>query len=229
MLRLCASARCAGSRPRVAAACSQALAGRFAVPQARPSGSKDVISRRAINGAELAISSWVGATFQNRCSRCGGTRVACIPSERAGRRTSATIGASASHCRDPNRTRYTVPSAARPLASVVGVCVTSPSEVSRARAWAAAVGETPARRAASRTDATPRGERDSAASTLAATRDRPGSGTATPSFRARSSTCRDVRRKAPEAARLVGMPRRSTARRTRGAEVPRACAAAARL
>jgi hypothetical protein len=28
---------------------------------------------------------------------------------------------------------------------------------------------------------------------------------------------------------LVGMPRRSTARRTRGAEVPRACAAAARL
>jgi hypothetical protein len=60
LARLCASARCAGSRPRAAAACSQALAGRFTVPQARPSGSKDVISRRAMNGAELATSSWVG-------------------------------------------------------------------------------------------------------------------------------------------------------------------------
>lgn len=57
LARLCASACFAGSRPRVAAACSYALAGRFRLPQARPSGSKDVISRRAMNGAELATSS----------------------------------------------------------------------------------------------------------------------------------------------------------------------------
>ena len=52
LARLRARARWAGSSPRVAAACSHALAGRFRLPQARPSGSKDVISRRAINGAE---------------------------------------------------------------------------------------------------------------------------------------------------------------------------------
>jgi hypothetical protein len=89
-------------------------------------------------------------------------------------------------------------------------------------------GDSP-RRAASRTDATPRGDRDSAASNRTSTCDRPGTGGVTPSSRASSSTWREVSWKSPEAARSTGMPRRSTARRTRGAEVPRARAAAARL
>jgi hypothetical protein len=97
LARLRASARCAGSSPRVAAACSHALAGRFRLPQARPSGSKDVMSRRAINGAELPTSSWAGATFQNRCSRCGGTLLACFLSYLPGSCTRAIVGASPSH------------------------------------------------------------------------------------------------------------------------------------
>lgn len=78
-------------RPRVAAACSQALACRFAVPQARPSGSKEVMSRRAMNALDAATSSRAGAAFQNRWSRRGGTRLACVLSGRSDKRTRAII------------------------------------------------------------------------------------------------------------------------------------------
>ena len=79
-------------------------------------------------------------------------------------------------------------------------------DVSRARARAAAVGETAAHRAASRTDATPRGDRDSAASTRVSTRDSSGTDGATPSSQASSSTCRDVSLKTPEAVHLRTRP-----------------------
>lgn len=131
--------------------------------------------------------------------------------------------------RKPKRTWYTVASTACPRASIVGVAVIRPSEASRTRARVAAVGETPARRAASRTDATPRGDRDSAASTRVSTGDRSGTGGIAPSSRASASTCSRVSRNTPEAVRSTSMPSRSTARRTRGAEVPSARAAAARL
>lgn len=50
---------------------------------------------------------------------------------------------------------------------MIGVCVMSPWATRRASARPAAVGLTPARRAASRAEETPRGDRDRAASTWA--------------------------------------------------------------
>jgi hypothetical protein len=67
-----------------------------------------------------------------------------------------------------------------PLASMSGVCVMRPRATKHANARPAAVGLTPARRATSRAEETPRGDRDRAASTWASVRDMPGIGGVTP-------------------------------------------------
>jgi len=89
----------------------------------------------------------------------------------------------------------------------MGDWVMIPCTESRASARPAAVGLTPARRAVSRTEASPRGDRDRAASTWVSVRDRPGTAGVTPSSRASSPTSFLVRWKTPAESRPPASPR----------------------